>query len=41
MHMKVKYWLSSWKHALKLVDWLVLKNGSTDLIDPPAVGSTQ
>ena len=41
MHVKVEYWLSLQKQALNLVDWLVIKNGSADVFDPSAVGSTQ
>ena len=46
MNVKIEYGLSSWKQVPKLADWLVLKwlvlkNGSANLIDPSAVGSTQ
>ena len=41
MHVKVEFWLSSRERTPKLADWLVLKNGSADLIDPLTVGSTQ
>ena len=37
--MKVDFWLLSQKRAPKFMDWLVLKHGCADLIDPSDVGS--